>query len=217
MNLPELLLLHRLAAEVPAGGTVVEVGTWKGRSAVAMCDALQGTPGVSFYAVDTFLGTDGVERMHQAHGAEIAADRIYGEFLENSRPYPFVNVVRLPSAQAWREFEAESIDLLFIDADHVFDEVLLDIRNWFAKVRVGGVIAGHDYPKFDVARAVHTHFGSVATTGSVWYVERPSGELAFHPWPFTVGRVRTALKRWPRVEERIRRAWVRASGSRATG
>jgi len=215
MSLPELLLLHRLAADVPAGGTVVEVGTWKGRSAIAMCDALDGKDGVSFHAVDTFLGNEGIERMHERHGAEIAEDRIYREFLENSRPYPFVEVVRLSSAEASTQFETESIDLLFVDADHSFDQVLLDIRNWFGKVKVGGVIAGHDYPKFDVDRAVHTHFSSVGSVGSVWYVRRRAGKLPFHPLPFVAGTIRTSLKRVPHLEKRLRRVWLTTSGMRS--
>jgi hypothetical protein len=211
MEVPELVLLHRLASEVAHGGTVVEVGSWKGRSAVAMCDALQGKDGVRFHGVDTFLGTEGDQHMRK-HGSEIAEDRIYSAFLENTQPYPFVDILRLPSVAASRHFARGSIDMLFIDADHTFDGVVRDIRHWFGKVKVGGVIAGHDYPRFDVARAVHTHFKSVDSVGSVWHVQRPPGRLPFHPLPYVAGRGRTALKRLPHVEDTVRRAWVSATG-----
>ena len=36
------------------------------------------------------------------------------------------------------------IDFLFIDGDHHFEAVLLDLQGWCPKVRPGGLIAGHD-------------------------------------------------------------------------
>jgi predicted O-methyltransferase YrrM len=42
-------------------------------------------------------------------------------------------------------FEDETFDLVFIDADHSEGAVRLDIAAWQPKVKVGGVIGGHDY------------------------------------------------------------------------
>lgn len=36
------------------------------------------------------------------------------------------------------------IDFLFIDGDHRFEQVMLDLEGWCPKVRPGGLIAGHD-------------------------------------------------------------------------
>jgi predicted O-methyltransferase YrrM len=41
------------------------------------------------------------------------------------------------------DFELESVDLIYIDGCH--DEIIKDIRGWFSRVKIGGVIAGHDY------------------------------------------------------------------------
>ncbi len=38
----------------------------------------------------------------------------------------------------------ESIDFIFIDADHRYEAVRKDWHDWFPKVRAGGVIALHD-------------------------------------------------------------------------
>lgn len=42
----------------------------------------------------------------------------------------------------------ESLDWVYIDADHHYAEVKNDIEIWYKKVRSGGIIAGHDYCKY---------------------------------------------------------------------
>lgn len=39
----------------------------------------------------------------------------------------------------------ESLDFIFVDARHDYCGVLEDIQNWWPKLKVGGVMAGHDY------------------------------------------------------------------------
>jgi hypothetical protein len=41
-----------------------------------------------------------------------------------------------------------SLDFVYIDGDHRFDYVMLDLILWARKVREGGMIAGHDYYRF---------------------------------------------------------------------
>jgi predicted O-methyltransferase YrrM len=47
--------------------------------------------------------------------------------------------------EAVKLFEDDSLDAVFIDADHSYEAVKLDIQNWMPKVRKGGILAGHDY------------------------------------------------------------------------
>ena len=49
------------------------------------------------------------------------------------------------SVEVARSLPDESLDLVFIDADHSEQAVREDVRAWLPKVRRGGVIAGHDY------------------------------------------------------------------------
>jgi len=39
----------------------------------------------------------------------------------------------------------ESLDFIYVDARHDYCGVLEDIQNWWPKLKVGGVMAGHDY------------------------------------------------------------------------
>lgn len=44
---------------------------------------------------------------------------------------------------------------IFIDGLHTYEQVLIDCKNFYSKVKVGGIFAGHDYNTiYDVRRAV---------------------------------------------------------------
>lgn len=55
------------------------------------------------------------------------------------------NIIRKTSLEACGEFEDGSLDFVFIDGAHDFNNVMLDIILWTAKVRKGGIVSGHDY------------------------------------------------------------------------
>ncbi|MBV6479911.1 MAG: hypothetical protein HGGPFJEG_02717 [Ignavibacteria bacterium] len=46
------------------------------------------------------------------------------------------------------KIEDESLDFVYIDADHRYESVLEDMQSWFPKVRRGGIISGHDYCRY---------------------------------------------------------------------
>jgi len=56
-----------------------------------------------------------------------------------------VQIVRATSAAASELFADESLDFVYIDANHAYLHVLEDLRLWTPKVRSGGLVAGHDY------------------------------------------------------------------------
>jgi len=66
-------------------------------------------------------------------------------------------LVRGDSADSAKLFKAGSLDFVFIDAGHQYEEVKRDLEAWFPKVRKGGVFSGHDYVlygDFGVIKAV---------------------------------------------------------------
>lgn len=54
-------------------------------------------------------------------------------------------IIRSFSVEAAREFDDGSLDFVYIDANHEFSHVVADLAAWVPKVRVGGIVSGHDF------------------------------------------------------------------------
>lgn len=70
------------------------------------------------------------------------------------------DVVRMSSLEAAEKVVADdSLDFVFIDADHSYKGCKEDLEAWWPKVKKGGLFSGHDYnnvdyPEFGVTEAV---------------------------------------------------------------
>lgn len=138
---------------------VVEVGSLRGRSSYAL---LTGCPG-TVYCVDPFNDDDGNTCL-EAHG-------------ENCGHFPnLVTVVgKSPAIAADERFQG-GVDMVFLDGDHSYDQVIADIAAWYPLTR--RLLCGHDYD-FEagfpgVKQAVNEVFGdrvSVPAETGIWCVE----------------------------------------------
>lgn len=82
-------------------------------------------------------------------------EKVYQAFLVNLKGYEHrVKHFRLPSAQAVHEIEDESLDYVFIDGDHNYEFVIEDLKNYYPKVKTGGIFAGHDIQSLGVQKAL---------------------------------------------------------------
>jgi hypothetical protein len=72
------------------------------------------------------------------------------------------SIMRTTSRNAADLILDNSVDFVFIDADHTYEGVLEDIKAWLPKIKKGGWIGGHDYgnlPRFPgVKKAVDESF-----------------------------------------------------------
>lgn len=63
------------------------------------------------------------------------------------------------------KFADKSLDAVYIDENHIYERVKIDIEHWLPKIKDGGIICGHDYidrpeHNFGVIRAVNEAFGA---------------------------------------------------------
>lgn len=65
-------------------------------------------------------------------------------------------ILRETSKDASKMFENESLDFVYIDAEHSYGAVINDLEAWYPKIKLGKILAGHDYDKSqpDVVKAV---------------------------------------------------------------
>ena len=111
----------------------VEVGVFKGGFSRYL---LVNTPLKKLYSIDPWKNNRTGEFLPDIH--QEAADVLSGfgdrsELVVGSSP----DIASL--------FKDESLDFVYIDADHGYESAKADINAWWLKVRTGGVLAGHDY------------------------------------------------------------------------
>ena len=117
MSKDEALKLFCCAKMVLKGGIIVEIGTFRGGSAIIMAAATE----ANIYSID-----------------------IASEVIEKVKDFPNIKFIQGDSKEISITWD-KGIEMLFIDGDHTFEGVQKDIINWAPKVKAGGIICFHDY------------------------------------------------------------------------
>jgi len=131
-------ILFKLAQEMDC---IVEIGSWHGKSAHAL---LSGCKGI-VHCVDHFNGSaKSSDATHGQNGKE--------EFLKNCGDFANLDLMEMYSDDASILFGDNMVDMVFIDAGHMYDEVLLDLRCWYPKAKK--IICGHDWGMPEVKKAI---------------------------------------------------------------
>lgn len=76
-------------------------------------------------------------------------DAIYQDCARQFLCDPSVKLLRMSSAGAAEVFPNEYFDFVFVDADHSKEGAWNDLNRWWHKVRWWGILAIHDYCKFE--------------------------------------------------------------------
>jgi len=157
----------------PDDSHFVEVGVWKGRGAAYMAtEIINSGKKIKFDCVDNWEYSD-----LQKDIPENLYENLYETFLENVKPVKhMINPIKLLSHDASKLYENNSLDFVFIDAAHDYENVKRDIESWLPKIKVGGILAGHDYETSidGVKRAVDEVFKNKEITNkeNCWIYEK---------------------------------------------
>lgn len=134
--------LWDLAAAVPSGGQIVEIGSYQGKSTVVLASAAG--DGVRVVAIDPHAGND--RGPGEWHGSADDGQADHEAFLANLRAAGVdgrVTHVREFSQKAHDRVDGV-IDLLYIDGAHGYGPADDDIATWGRRVVPGGAMAIHD-------------------------------------------------------------------------
>jgi hypothetical protein len=126
-----------------ANGPIIEIGSWRGRSTAALALGSMAGNQQPVYAIDSFVGVSATDRP-TCFGAK--ADSSSPEILRANLDAAGVNgLVRIvPKASYQAVGEVPDCGLLFIDGDHSYRNVRLDLEMYAPKVKLGGKIVLHD-------------------------------------------------------------------------
>ena len=132
-----------------------EVGVHKGQNALVM---FQNIPGLKLYLVEPYAD----HKYSLAKWGEYNKNNVSSH--ENARVKAH-NILRGYNAEwlqtfsedAARSFPDGILDFVYIDGEHAYDFVMLDIILWTRKVKPEGIVSGHDYDKFSVESAVRNY------------------------------------------------------------
>lgn len=135
----ELLWIYARSCEVPDGGIVVEIGSYRGRSAAAWYQGVEGRG--TLFCIDPWDA-----------GYPEGRPSDYEIFKEQMAIMGYTpEVVRMASIEAVGRFADQSVDLVFIDGNHA--EAGLDVDLWLAKLKPTGLLCGHDWRRGGVLEA----------------------------------------------------------------
>lgn len=125
-----------------------EVGVAAGNYSLVLC---QNVPNLSLLCVDPYFEYYRATTLLKTAEQQ---ERLLAEAKEKLSPYN-VRFIRKPSVEAAKDVEDNSLDFVYIDGDHNFDYVMQDLIVWNRKVRLGGIVSGHDYYRFRDAGVVN--------------------------------------------------------------
>lgn len=134
---------EQVATDLPDGCRVVEVGVADGHSAIYLAELL--------HAMDKKFSLVMVENMD--YGKEEQQNTLLVNIIKSGLA-EHIRLVALDSLNASCKFPDMWADFVFIDASHKYEPTKADIRLWLRKVKIGGILAGHDFYMDEVNQAV---------------------------------------------------------------
>lgn len=150
--MPQLLWLKEQAEKMDS---IIEIGSWKGRSGHALCSGCKGM----VYLVDTFKGTAGEMEYFKDTDA-------FEQCVENLKEFDNKTIIVSDSASIAPKLPV--VDMVWIDGDHTYEGCKRDIELYLPKAKK--LICGHDFGRDVIKRAVKETLGEVESFGEeIWY------------------------------------------------
>jgi hypothetical protein len=127
--------------------TGVEIGVEIGKFSERLCKK---NPDLHLYSIDPWKHYSD----YRDHVDQGKLDAFYEETKNRMASYN-CTIIRKFSMDAVKDFADRSLDFVYIDGNHNFQNVTNDICEWRKKVRVGGILSGHDYRKMKGGFPMH--------------------------------------------------------------
>ena len=135
LDLSEAWALHetarRAAAATNGSAVIAEIGSYHGRSTIALAYGMKAGGGGRVFAIDPQANEPDQWEKFQSN-------------IERAGVRDSVEPIRAFSNVARNQFSPASIDVLFIDGPHVYGSVVQDVSDWTSTLKDDSVIAFND-------------------------------------------------------------------------
>ena len=126
---------------------VAEIGTYVGATTVVAATLVKKLKG-KYIAVDWFKGSEDTFGPHKNDSLEDQSILdIFKDNIKKSKVDDVVEVLNMTSLEAAKVIPDNSLDICFIDANHIYENVKADILAYLPKIKPGGILCGHDFEK----------------------------------------------------------------------
>lgn len=123
---------------------VIEIGTYKGYNALSILKNLNIS---KIYLIDPYEYYDEYKGITNLEGAWKIAHKDLCKWVNK------IKWVKKSSKDALEDIN-EKVDFIYIDGNHAYEFVLKDLKDYWNKLKKGGIMAGHDINEPGVSRAV---------------------------------------------------------------
>ena len=113
----------------------------------------KGNPQMKLFGVDPYIPHRGYHDITRTSTFE----KNEKEAHEKLDKFPNYEFIKKFSMDAVKDFKDNSLDFVYIDANHDFQSVTNDIVEWSKKIKAGGIISGHDYYRHRNHENIHVY------------------------------------------------------------
>lgn len=136
-----------------------EIGVMRGEFSEVIC---KNNPKAKLYAIDSWKAYKEYTDLLK----EVQYSDFYKKVVKRLSKYN-CEIIPKSSMEAVEDFVDESLDFVYIDANHALKYVVEDIVEWTKRVKPGGIVSGHDFNedkkalrKTDVIHALNAYIAS---------------------------------------------------------
>lgn len=153
----------------PPEWSIVEVGTYSGEATTHFADHFK-----QVFCIDTWEPIGEISTSMDNYNYQLdEAEQAFNLLRAKKK-----NIIKLKGREEdlCDAFSDNSLDIVYLDADHRRDPLREEVVRWMTKVKPGGVLAGHDYHATtpDVILVVNEFFRQPIAVfpDHSWYVRR---------------------------------------------
>ncbi len=122
-------------------GEMAEIGCARGSFARTVLSQWKGK---KYHMIDPWkVQEEEVYRERQPNADEYEGQ--YQDCVTLAKEDDRVNVIRDLSVETSAKFKKGQLDCVYIDGNHAYGAVMADMDAWWPKIKIGGIMGGHDF------------------------------------------------------------------------